>query len=130
MALAAAPLAAQADLVLRGGTIVTVDDRLGDVAALAIRGDHVLAAGSEAEIAKLIDAHTRVVELAAGAIAVPGFIEGHGHFVGLGESLQILDLRHARNWDEIVALVKEAAAHARPGEWILGRGWHLSLIHI
>src|SRR5262245_58461451 len=109
MALAAAPLAAQADLVLRGGTIVTVDDRLGDVAALAIRGDHILAGGSEAEIAPLIDAHTRVLELRDGAIAVPGFIEGHGHFVNLGESLQILDLRHARNFGEIVALVKEAA---------------------
>lgn len=124
LGLLAAPLAAQADLVLRGGTVVTVDDRSGDVAALAIRGDHILAAGSEADVEALIGPGTRVIELDAGAIAVPGFIEGHGHFVGLGESLQVLDLRHARSWSEIVALVREAAARARPGEWILGRGWH------
>jgi predicted amidohydrolase YtcJ len=59
-------------------------------------------------------------------LAIPGFIEGHGHFTGLGESRLILDLRNARTWDDIVAQVGRAAKDAKPGEWILGRGWHQS----
>jgi len=66
---------------------------------------------------------TRVVDL-AGRLAVPGFIEGHGHFMSLGETQMILDLSTAANWDDIVAMVGEAARSARPGQWIQGRGWH------
>ena len=37
-----------------------------------------------------------------------------------------LDLREARTWDDIVAQVARAAKQAKPGEWIIGRGWHQS----
>ncbi|HED64993.1 MAG TPA: amidohydrolase [Planctomycetes bacterium] len=128
--LALAPLpAAQrdtppADLVLRGGKIVTLDDDFGTVEALAVRGDRIAALGSDEEIAPWIDTEaTRVIEL-EGRLVVPGFIEGHGHFTGLGRARQMLDLSRASNWDEIVAMVADAAAHAEPGVWILGRGWH------
>ena len=59
-------------------------------------------------------------------LAIPGFIEGHGHFTGLGEFRLGLDLREARTWDEIVAQVAGAAKQTKPGEWIVGRGWHQS----
>src|SRR5205823_4373099 len=54
----------------------------------------------------------------------PGFIEGHGHFLGLGQSKMNLNLSGVRSWDEIVAMVAAAAREAKPGAWILGRGWH------
>ncbi len=57
-------------------------------------------------------------------MAVPGFIDSHGHYMGLGESKMILDLTRARTWDDIVAMVAAAAARSEPGEWIQGRGWH------
>ena len=60
----------------------------------------------------------------AGKTAFPGFIEGHGHFLGLGESKMILDLSKAANWDELVEQVRQAAAGRPPGQWIVGRGWH------
>ena len=66
---------------------------------------------------------TEVIDL-EGRLVVPGLIEGHGHFMGLGQSKLILDLTTAASWDEIVAMVAEAVAGAAPGEWILGRGWH------
>ncbi len=112
-----------ADLVLRNGRIVTVDAGLGTVNSIAIRGDRILAVGSDAEIARHIVASTKILDL-KGKMAMPGFIEGHAHFTGVGEAMQRLDLMHVKNWQEVVALVSAAVARAKPGEWILGRGWH------
>jgi predicted amidohydrolase YtcJ len=112
-----------ATLVLHKGRIATVDDAKPEAQALAARGDTLVAVGTNEEIAPYIGPKTRVIDL-QGRRAVPGFIEGHGHFTGVGEARIVLNLMHVKNWDEIVAMVKEAAAKARPGEWIRGRGWH------
>jgi predicted amidohydrolase YtcJ len=114
---------APADLVLRGGKVATLDDAHREAEALAIRGHRIAVVGTDAEIAELIGPQTKVVEL-DGRLVVPGFIEGHGHFMGLGDALSILDLTAARSWDEIVARVGVAARASKPGEWIRGRGWH------
>ncbi len=112
-----------ADLVLRGGKIVTVDDALGEVEALAARGDRIVAVGTDEEISAYVGPATRVIDL-GGKTAVPGFIEGHGHFTSIGEALQSLDLTGVANWDEVVMMVAEAVKKSRAGDWILGRGWH------
>jgi predicted amidohydrolase YtcJ len=120
---ACGPRPAPADLVLRNGTIATEDSIHPSVQALAVTGDTIVAVGSDAEIGRYVGSATRVIDL-NGALAVPGFIEGHGHFMGLGEAKMELDLTRARSWDEIVAMVADAAKRAKPGAWILGRGWH------
>lgn len=112
-----------ADLVLRGGKVVTVDESNSEVEAVAVIGDRIAAVGSDAEIEPFISPQTQVVEL-EGRLAVPGLIEGHGHFLSLGESKTILDLTESQTWDEIVAMVGTAVVEASPGEWIRGRGWH------
>ncbi len=112
-----------ADLVLRGGKVVTVNDAQPEAEAVAVNGARIVAVGSDEEIERRIGPETQVIDL-RGRLVVPGFIEGHGHFMGLGTSKTILDLRHAETWDEIVAMVARAAAGAEPGEWIRGRGWH------
>src|SRR5687767_14402265 len=112
-----------ATLALTNGHIVTVDSTKPDAQAVAIAGDRIIAVGTNAEIQRLITPQTRVIDL-GGKLAVPGFIEGHGHFTGLGQSKLQLDLTKVKNWDEIVAMVRDAAAKAKPGEWILGLGWH------
>jgi predicted amidohydrolase YtcJ len=114
---------APATLVLRNGKVVTVDPAKTTAQAIAMRGDTIAAVGSDEEIQKLVGPNTQVIDL-AGQLAVPGIIEGHGHLMNLGESKLNLDLTTAKNWDEIVAMVGEAAKKAKPGEWILGRGWH------
>ena len=111
------------ELVLLNGSIVTVDAKIGKVQALAARGGRILAVGSNKEIKALVGKATKVIDL-KGKTAIPGFIEGHGHFAGIGNALQILDLKSVRNWDEVVELVAEAVKKAKPGEWIIGRGWH------
>jgi predicted amidohydrolase YtcJ len=120
-----AALAQPADLVLRNGKIVTMNAAQPTVQALASRGDKITALGSNADAAKWIGPRTQVIDL-HGQLAIPGFIEGHGHFTGVGEYRLGLDLREARTWDQIVAQVARAAKQAKPGEWILGRGWHQS----
>jgi hypothetical protein len=112
-----------ATLVLRNGNIVTVDDRRPHAQAIAVRGDKILAVGTNAEMEKYVGRTTQVIDL-QGRLAIPGFIEGHGHFTGIGAAKRNLDLMKVKNWDEIVAMVAEAAQKAKPGEWILGRGWH------
>jgi len=113
-----------ADLVLMNGKIVTVDDRVPAASWIAVRGDRVAALGSEPKgYTRYVGDGTEILDL-GGALTVPGLIESHGHFTGLGSSKMILDLTKARSWDEIVALVAEAAKTAKPGEGIRGRGWH------
>lgn len=111
------------DLVLVGGRIETMDESLGEVEALAISDGRVLAVGSDEQIRALIDESTHVIEL-DGRRAIPGFIEGHAHFLNMGNAMQILELRDVQNWDEVISMVREAVGEAQPGEWILGRGWH------
>jgi predicted amidohydrolase YtcJ len=118
-----ASAAVAADLVLLNGRLVTVDDALPEAEALAIVGNRIAAVGSTAEIRRHIGPNTKVVDL-QGRLAIPGFIEGHGHFMGLGQAKMVLDLTRAESWDEIVAMVGEAARTAQPGSWIMGRGWH------
>jgi predicted amidohydrolase YtcJ len=79
--------------------------------------------GSADEVAAHAGDATEIINL-DGRVAIPGFIEGHGHFLGMGQSLMILNLMPTRSFEEIVAIVAEAAAEAEPGEWIVGRGWH------
>ena len=112
-----------ADVVIMGGKIATVDPNLGNVEALAINGYQITAVGSNEEISSLIGSETKIVEL-NGRFAMPGFIEGHGHYLSLGRSKQILDLNDVKNWNEIVSMVAVAVDKANPGDWIFGRGWH------
>ena len=119
----ARPAGREADLVLRNGRIVTMDPARPAARALAARGGRIIAVGSDEEIARHVGPRSQVIDL-QGRLAVPGFIEGHGHFLGLGESRMQLDLTRAGSWDEIVEQVAQAARRARPGAWIRGRGWH------
>jgi predicted amidohydrolase YtcJ len=122
-ACAAGPQLEPADLVLRNGVVVTVDDALPEAEAVAIRGHTILAVGSNAEIARYIGRETEVIDL-NGRLAIPGFIEGHGHFMGLGQAKMNLDLMNVRNWDEVVQMVGAATRDAPRDAWIVGRGWH------
>jgi predicted amidohydrolase YtcJ len=112
-----------ADLVLRNGRLVTLEQSAPEAQALAARGGKIVAIGTNQMAGAFIGPSTRVIDL-KGRLAIPGFIEGHGHFTGLGASKMMLDLRDAKNWDDIVAMVAAAAKEAKPGTWILGSGFH------
>ncbi|HTX39806.1 MAG TPA: amidohydrolase [Bryobacteraceae bacterium] len=124
-AASAAAVAQPATLVLRNGKIATMNASAPVAQAIAVRGDRIAALGSDREAARWIGPGTKVIDL-HGMLAIPGFIEGHGHFTSLGEFRMGLDLREAHTWEDIVAEVGRAAKQAKPGDWIVGRGWHQS----
>ncbi len=113
-----------ADLVVLNGRLVTLAAP-AEAEALAAAGGRIVFVGSSGEARSWIGPDTEVVDL-EGRLGVPGFIEGHGHFWGVGEARLQLALDGARTWAEIVGQVAEAVTEAEPGTWILGRGWHQS----
>ncbi len=129
VALSVMPLASQApqvppaDLVLRGGRIVTLDARVPEAQALAARDGRIVAIGTNADVQRHVGTGTQVIDL-DGQFAMPGFIEGHGHFTGIGNAKLGLELLNTTSWEQIVQMVADAVAKARPGQWIVGRGWH------
>jgi predicted amidohydrolase YtcJ len=112
-----------ATMVLTNGKVVTVFATLPEVQAVAIRGDRIVAVGRSADMKRYVGQGTEVIDL-KGQLAIPGFIEGHGHFTGVGEAQLNLNLMKVTSWDEIVAMVEKAVKAAKPGQWIYGRGWH------
>jgi len=111
------------DTILLNGNVYTVDEANPTAQAIAIKDGLILQVGTNEAIEKLKGEKTEVIDL-NGQFAMPGFIEGHGHFSGMGYSLIDLNFLKSKNWDEIVQAVGEAAKKAKPGEWIVGRGWH------
>ena len=112
-----------ADLVLLNGYITTVDPDIGNVSAMAINDYKITAVGNDEEIKRYISDTTEVINL-NGRFVMPGFIEGHGHYMSLGRSKQILDLNDVSGWEEVVSKVAVAVDKSKPGDWIFGRGWH------
>ncbi|HEY1302267.1 MAG TPA: amidohydrolase [Vicinamibacterales bacterium] len=110
------------DLILHHGRIQTVDQRNTVKEAIAIQGDRIVRLGADAEVMRLRAASTRVIDL-KGAAVLPGLHDSHGHFTGFGAFLQTLNLRGTTSYQQIVDLVRQRVARARPGEWILGRAW-------
>lgn len=112
-----------ADLVITNGKVVTVEDGAPEAQAVAARAGKIVAVGSNADIQKLVGPTTEIIDV-KGQLVIPGFIEGHGHFSGIGNAELGLKLMDTKTWDEIVAMVAERVKTAKPGEWIYGRGWH------
>ena len=115
------PSVQPATLVVMNGKVVTVESGQADARAVAVAGDRILAVGNEDEIKRYVGTGTQVID-AAGQLVIPGFVEGHGHFTGVGEAQLVLKLATAQTWDDILALVETAAKSAKPGQWIYGRG--------
>lgn len=114
-----------ADIVFKNGTIYTVDDQQSIAEAVAVKDGMIIAIGNSKDISAYEDSETEVVDL-AGKTMTPGFIESHGHLMGIGYNKLELDLMHVKTYDELVEKVAEAVEKAEPGDWITGRGWHQS----
>ena len=109
------------DLVVHHAQIYTVNESFAVAEAMAVQDGKIVAVGTNDEILKNYQADS-VVD-AKGATVYPGFIDGHAHFLGYGQSLYAVDLMFASSWEEVLDRVK-AFVETHPGNgWIRGRGW-------
>ncbi|MGH7452736.1 MAG: amidohydrolase [bacterium] len=111
-----------ADVVLTNGVIHTVDEKQPSARALAIVGDRLAFVGSNHAAQAWIGDKTQVIDL-GGKTVVPGFIDSHYHFQGVGQRAYNLNLDGCTSLDEFLSRLKNWAANVPAGEWIRGRGW-------
>jgi hypothetical protein len=111
-----------ADLVLKNANIYTADDKNPHAQAVAVLDGKIILVGTDAEMSRNIGPKTRVLDL-KGATVVPGFTDAHYHFMGVGARELTFNLEGTKSLDELLGKVKERVAAAKPGEWIVGRGW-------
>jgi predicted amidohydrolase YtcJ len=126
--LATPALAQPADMVLRGGRVITVDKDWHVAQAVAIKDGRFVAVGDDAAIASRIGPNTQVIEL-AGKTVVPGLIDTHLHqlFAALnGPAVQLLG---AKSIADVLAAIGERVARTEPGKWVIASsGWHESIL--
>ncbi|MGH7569022.1 MAG: amidohydrolase [Gemmatimonadales bacterium] len=115
---------AQADIIITGGQIWAGGERAGRpvAGAVAIADGRILAVGDSARIARYVGQGTEVLS-AAGGLVLPGFADGHTHFLSGGFQLASVDLRTSDSPREFVRRLKEYARTLRPGAWITGGDW-------
>lgn len=111
-----------ADLIFINGNVYTANDKQPHVAAIAVMGDRIVFAGSNADVKKFQGAQTRVIDL-HGATVVPGMTDAHHHLEGVGFREMTLNLEGITNLQDFLAKVKTKVDAAGPGEWVTGRGW-------
>jgi predicted amidohydrolase YtcJ len=114
------------DLILTNGDIYTGDPSLPRVQALAVRGEVIVATGSNEEIARLKSSKTRVIDL-HGQFAMPGFNDAHVHLVSAGLAKLTVNLEGAKSLEEMQARIRASLPNFKPGEWVRGRGWDHTL---
>lgn len=119
--IAACPPGRPADLVVLGKTW-TGDTLRPWAEGVAARGDTIVAVGDSGMLTRWVGPTTRVLRAGSGLV-VPGFTDGHLHFLAGGYQLSRFDLRYTASPAEFVARIKAFTAERKPGEWILGGDW-------
>jgi predicted amidohydrolase YtcJ len=115
-----------ADLVLRGGAIYTVDAARSWAQAVAVRDGVLLAVGTDEQVASLTGPATRVVDL-DGRMVLPGFIDAHVHASAAGLERLRCDLSEVHGLDAYLDVIR-AYDQANPRQvWITGGGWSIDV---
>jgi len=110
------------DLVLLNGKVITVDERFSIAQALAVRGDRLVAVGSNSDVARLAGPNTRRIDL-RGRSVIPGLIDNHMHLLRAGTTWQS-EVR----WDgigsrkEALVLLRARTKSVKPSEWVYSLG--------
>ncbi|GMG87030.1 amidohydrolase [Biformimicrobium ophioploci] len=116
-----------ADTILRGGTLITLDDKYKDATAIAVQNGRILAVGSEADMAAYTASHTEFIEL-EGRTLLPGFIDAHGHLIQQAMARAVAGLKPppmgtVRDISSLQQKLREDGSNHPGGNWILGFGY-------
>lgn len=112
--------------VVRGATVLPVDDSFSEAEAFAVRDGRILAVGTDVEVAAAAGEDATVIDR-AGAFVLPGFVEPHAHVMLSGIQSSFVDVRPQR-FDDVAAVL----AHLRTevptdGSWLVAGQFDPSL---
>ena len=117
-----------ADTIVLHGKIYTLNPKQAWAEALAIRGERIVAVGSDTDIANLQSKDTKVID-AKGHLVLPGFTDCHIHFIDGSFSLGRVNLEDAKDAADIQQRLREYGGKHPGSHWILGRGWNYAMFH-
>ncbi|MBK3494959.1 amidohydrolase [Viridibacillus sp. YIM B01967] len=103
-----------------GGKIYTMQQDGETVEAVLVEDGKIKKIGAYKELKSLA---TEIIDL-QGAVMYPGFVDSHLHMIGHGEKLLRLDLTTVKSADEMLAVIKLAAANRSEDEWLIAEGWN------
>ncbi len=110
------------DLVLSNGKIITVDDRFTIAQAVAIRGDHIVATGTNADINRLAGPNTARIDLKGRAV-IPGLIDNHMHLLRAAATwLRETRFDGVESRKQAIEMLRSRAKASGPGEWVYNIG--------
>jgi predicted amidohydrolase YtcJ len=115
-------VAGDATVVLVGGKIFTSSKEAPWAKALAVRGDRILAVGTDSQAERWNGRGTRSIDL-RGRTVVPGFIDAHTHLASSSRRIGWTDLSRARSLEEAVRALRAAATRRPAGTWVLATDW-------
>lgn len=111
--------------VFTGGTVLTVDSKFSQAEALAIRGNKILAVGTESEVRTTAGENVKIIDL-KGKTVLPGFIDPHTHVVAgsvVDSIMEYVGMARFRTVTEVLEHLKKIAKNKSPGEWIVVRNF-------
>lgn len=123
---AAAKPEGKADLILRGGSIYTLDAARSWADALAVAGGRIVYVGTSAGVERFVGPKTRVLDL-NGKLVLPGLRDSHTHPLEGGLGLLVCDLSAATTQEQVEQRVREYAAAHPERPWVSGSGWALPI---
>jgi len=127
LCLALSACARKADMIISGGMVWTgLSTGAPHAGAVAVAGGRILAIGDSAQVGRYAGPKTQWIQ-ADGGLVLPGFTDGHTHFVDGGFQLRSVSLRDAATPQEFIRRLKEYAKTLTPGEWITGGDWDHTL---
>jgi predicted amidohydrolase YtcJ len=109
-----------ADFIIRHGKVVTLDDKDRVVQALAIRGEKIVAVGTDRDVLRFKGPKTRIID-AGGRTVLPGLYDSHVHPVGAATSELVEPLPNLKSLGDVFAHIRKKAAELKEGQWIVLR---------
>src|SRR6267143_6369408 len=127
LCLTLAACAPKADIIITGGMVWTgLSTGAPQRGSIAIADRKILAIGADSDVGRYAGPTTQWIQ-ATGGLVLPGFTDGHTHFVDGGFQLASVDLRNAATPKEFIRRIKEYAHTLKPGDWITGGDWDHTL---
>ena len=127
LCLTLAACAPKADIIITGGMVWTgLSTGAPQRGSIAIADGKILAIGADSDVGRYAGPKTQRIQ-ADGGLVLPGFTDGHTHFIDGGFQLASVNLRDAATPQEFVRRLKHYAKTLKPGDWITGGDWDHTL---